>query len=110
MAEKLLGQNRRTVNQGKRDYTSHYDWNVGHASSILTVMDDGLFRTPTQIRKRLDMDKPLLDGTLARLIKLGGLERRPKPGIDQRLPPGVRASGWLYRITDKGRKRKPPTD
>ena len=103
-------KNRRAVNVvgGRGNINNHYDWTVGHAATILDSLDDGLFRTQTQIRKATGLERNILHGTLARLLRLGGVERYNKPGVDLRLGAGVRPAGWLYRITDKGRKRKPP--
>ena len=104
----MAGWKRRAVNIEGNRINQNYDWTVGHAAAILDLLDDGLFRTQTQIRKSLSIDKDILHGTLNRLLRLEGVERYQKPKIDLRLGAGVREAGWLYRITDKGRKRKPP--
>ena len=106
----MLKWKRRAVNITGNKINHNYDWSVGHAAAILDVLDDGLFRTQTQLRNSLNIDKDVLHGTLARLLRLGGVERFQKPRVDIRLLTGIRPAGWLYRITDKGRKRKPPTD
>jgi hypothetical protein len=87
-----------------------YDWTVGCAAEILTVIDDGMFRSRKQITKATGMGKGSVDGTLHRLMRLGGIERRANPKYD-RWEGGFAekpVSKFLYRITDKGRKRKPP--
>ncbi|MEP3248058.1 MAG: hypothetical protein ABJN40_05935 [Sneathiella sp.] len=111
MAGYWKNEKHRSVNNvGGHRFDGHYDWTVGHAACILDLLDDGLLRTSRQIRLSLEMEKDVLNGTLDRLMRLGGVRRYKKPGVDQRLPAGVRGPGWLYRITDKGRKRKPPAD
>lgn len=108
----LINWKRRAVNVvgGRGNMTSNYDWTVGHAATVLDSLDDGLFRTQSQIRAATGIDRDILHGTLARLLRLGGVERYKKPKVDLRLNSGIRPAGWLYRITDKGRKRKPPAN
>ena len=83
------------------------DWNTGHASTILCVMDDGLFRTRKQIQKATGLSIGNTAGTVHRLWGKGGLERRANPKNDLGLKPwqGPGTCQHLYRITDVGRVR-----
>jgi len=84
------------------------DWNTGHTSTILSVMDDGLFRTTRQIQNKSGIAHGSATGTINRVWTMGGLERAKNPKVDHRLPVGLRDGCiWLYRITDAGRARKP---
>ena len=85
------------------------DWTVGHASTILSVMDDGLFRTRKQIQKATGLTIGNTAGTVHRLWEKDGLERRDNPKNDLGLKSwqGPGTCQHLYRITEVGRKRGP---
>lgn len=83
------------------------DWTVGHANTILSLMDDGLFRTRRQIQKATGLSPNNAIGTVYRLWGMGGLKRRknPKHDFGLRLWQGQTKCMYLYRITDVGRDR-----
>lgn len=85
------------------------DWTTGHANMVLTLMDDGLFRTRKQIQNATGLSMGNACGTVYRLWHMGGLERRNNPKCDLGLRPwqGQRACQYLYRIADVGRVRLP---
>jgi hypothetical protein len=85
------------------------DWTNGHAGAIFAVMDDGLFRTRKQIQTATGLSICNASGTVNRLWRMGGLERRNNPKHEFGLRPwqGEGSCLHLYRITDAGRARVP---
>lgn len=88
-------------------------WNIGYAGKIFDVLDDGLFRSSVQIRKKTGLRNSIVSGTLNRLLKKGGVERVRNPKSDETLLHWqTDVPKYLYRITNLARneRKKNPAD